>query len=312
MPAAKRARAASEDVGSQPAAHRAGCGSAQTKKKRRPTSAAAAAAGGSSASCAGYVARPVKRPRSPAGEEHASASPSSRRRRSRGGRKAGKAAKGQFLIAYVIEEMVRDVEAAEELWPTLGGCAEHEPCDSYDDCGGCGGCYQDGRAGCRLCPLIASDAASMVRHVDVQLARDAVAVHRAERRFCDWAYRLPGLARLAPHPGCYQECVCGCCREAERMAAAGDDHHGCGNPECCRNHLEPRVIEQRRQHALNDRAQRRMDRSPAPSPGPRRTLSPATLRRLDASQEAEDDALGLMLCEHKPDGYLPPWASKCC
>ena len=55
-----------------------------------------------------------------------------------------------------------------------------------------------------------------------------------------------------------------------------------------------------------------MDRSPAPSPGPRRTLSPATLRRLDASQEAEDDALGLMLCEHEPDGYLPPWASKCC
>ena len=185
MPAAKRARAASEDVGSQPAARRAGGGSAREAKKRRPASAAAAAAGGSSASCVGYVARPVKRPRSPAGAERASASPGSRRRRSRGGRKPGKAATDRFLVAHVTEEMVRDVEAAEELWPTPGGCAEHEPCDSNDDCGGCGGCYQDGRASCRLCPLIASDAACMVRHVDVRLARDAVAAHRAERLFCD-------------------------------------------------------------------------------------------------------------------------------
>ena len=152
--------------------------------------------------------------------------------------------------------MVRDVEAAEELWPTPGGCAEHEPCDSNDDCGGCGDCYQDGRASCRLCPLIASDAACMVRHVDVRLARDAVAAHRAERLFCDWAYRLPGLARLAPHPGCYQECVCGCCQEADHMATTGDVLHGCGEPACCRNHLDPGVIEQRRRTAL---ALRRID-----------------------------------------------------
>ena len=73
------------------------------------------------------------------------------------------------------------------------------------------------------------------------------------------------------------------------------------------------VIAQRRRNALAERALRRTDRSPAPSPGPRHALSPATLRRRDArEEEEEEDALGLMLCEHEPDGYLPPWACKPC
>ena len=63
-----------------------------------------------------------------------------RRRRPRGGRRAAKPDTA-FDVAFVVEELVRDVEAVDALVPgggpnACGGCGS---CDSDDDeCGGCG------------------------------------------------------------------------------------------------------------------------------------------------------------------------------
>ena len=48
-------------------------------------------------------------------------------------------AEEKFTVAWVIEELVRDVCATAELLPgSLWPCDEHRPCDEDDECGGCG------------------------------------------------------------------------------------------------------------------------------------------------------------------------------
>ena len=58
-------------------------------------------------------------------------------------------------MGLAIEDMVRDVEAANDLFPDEP-CGEHEPCGEDDDCGGplsgCDlPCFQEGRDTCPAC-----------------------------------------------------------------------------------------------------------------------------------------------------------------
>ena len=83
---------------------------------------------------------------------------SKRKRRSRGGQKrrpkvAVASAAEKFTVAWVIEELVRDVCAAAELLPApLWPCDDHRPCDEDDECGGCGCCdFTDGILTCEEC-----------------------------------------------------------------------------------------------------------------------------------------------------------------
>ena len=75
----------------------------------------------------------------PASPEVKSASPKRRRRgAARGGARRGtpkRNARGLFEVGLAIEDMVRDVEAANDLFPDEP-CGEHEPCGEDDDCGG--------------------------------------------------------------------------------------------------------------------------------------------------------------------------------
>ena len=75
----------------------------------------------------------------PASPEVKSASPKRRRRgAARGGARRGtpkRNARGLFEVGLAIEDMVRDVEAANDLFPDEP-CHEHEPCGEDDDCGG--------------------------------------------------------------------------------------------------------------------------------------------------------------------------------
>jgi hypothetical protein len=95
----------------------------------------------------------------PASPEVKSASPKRRRRgAARGGARRGtpkRNARGLFEVGLAIEDMVRDVEAANDLFPDEP-CGEHEPCGEDDDCGGplsgCDlPCFQEGRDTCPAC-----------------------------------------------------------------------------------------------------------------------------------------------------------------
>ena len=87
---------------------------------------------------------------------HAQGSPVAKRRRTRGGKKRRPTTRltpdDAFRVAEVVEELVRDVCAGARLLPPqLWPCDDHLPCDSDDECGGCGGCYQDGMLECEVC-----------------------------------------------------------------------------------------------------------------------------------------------------------------
>ena len=102
----------------------------------------------------------------PASPEVKSASPKRRRRgAARGGARRGtpkRNARGLFEVGLAIEDMVRDVEAANDLFPDEP-CGEHEPCGEDDDCGGplsgCDlPCFQEGRDTCPACAAGAQEA----------------------------------------------------------------------------------------------------------------------------------------------------------
>ena len=107
-------------------------------------------------------------------------------KRRRGGRRAApqRRAGDLFDVAYVVEELVRDVDA---LWTSRGGvnhddedrCDRHAFCaaaclDDWDrfegDCGGsCGFCNPEGAVGCKACARRLRRNIIRLRHEHCQL-----------------------------------------------------------------------------------------------------------------------------------------------
>lgn len=172
-------------------------------------------------------------------------------RRRRGGRRAAgaRAAADLFEVAFVVEELVRDVEA---VWISFAGVVNHhdfDRCDRHAFCaaacvddwdryenprcrGRCAYCDPAGAEGCRAC------ARRLRRHL-IRVRRDFVlcpdevltdvAEWRAQLEEFGPQYRLPSLCDLAPLPLFGGQCVCGCCSRPDPRKA------GC-DYQCCRRH----------------------------------------------------------------------------
>jgi hypothetical protein len=182
-------------------------------------------------------------------------------RRQRGGRRAagGRAAADAFEVAFVIEELVRDVEA---VWIAFGGinhhdedrCARHAFCasacfsdwDRYDNPGcretkRCAYCDPEGARGCRACARRLRRHLIMVRRNFDLYPADVLAGVAEERarleEFCV-QYRLPSLCDLAPLPLAGAQCVCVCCKRPQPWI------EGC-DFQCCRRHGSRTHLRQR-------------------------------------------------------------------
>ena len=203
--------------------------------------------GGSPSSAAAQrAAMPPPAPRAP-----------KRRRRARGGRRAGKK-DDLFDVAFVVEELVRDVEAIDELIPIPSdvGCGVCSWCDSDDDCGGCGECFF-GEADCQDCAADEREQTALAikfirRTLRKYPAQSAAAVREHRADFPGQPYRCPSLVRLAPHPAA-AACACECCASAP---TPGVETLGCFERDCCHLHLARAALARNVKTKAADRAER--------------------------------------------------------
>ena len=194
-----------------------------------------------------------------------------RRRRPRGGRRAAKPDTA-FDVAFVVEELVRDVEAVDALVPgggpnACGGCGS---CDSDDDeCGGCGECvFFGGEPGddpdgeCRYCRASKKWAKKDIRkHLQRHPAESAAKIREQREERPATPFRCPSLVRLAPHPGAAGLCACVCCSPlwGTRCDGKGITVYGCDDAACCRRHLGRTTLEKRFKGARAERAAQARD-----------------------------------------------------
>ena len=179
-------------------------------------------------------------------------------RRRRGGRRATpqRRAGDLFDVAFVVEELVRDVEA---LWEARAGvnhddddrCDRHAFCaaacvddwDRYDNhCrGSCGYCDPVGAAGCKACARRRRRNLIRLRMDFGRHRADVLAVIADYRVGADefgHPFRLPSLCALAPLPVYHFACACMCCRSPAPWRG------GCYG-QCCRRHGERAWLVQR-------------------------------------------------------------------